>query len=236
MSKTTIFIVEDDPVISLGLKLLLTRNAYDVIGTSKDANDALEQIKLLKPNIIIIDVYLENNTSGIWLGSQLNKSSLDIPFIYLTAYNERKTIDLIFQTSPACYIKKPFDDESLLLNIQLSLSKATLQYQYFLQVKDSNTLINIQFTDIEYIISEANYVNIHCKNKKKILVRERLGDIHSRLPSSIFKRIHRRYLININSIESINTKYVIVNNEQFSISRTYHSQFLQDIGYSFRKK
>jgi len=63
----------------------------------------------------------------------------------------------------------------------------------------------IPHQDILFLKSESNYTNFYLKNGKKILCSKTLKTFQDLLPSSVFYRVHRSYLIPLNLVRSLNT-------------------------------
>jgi len=126
MQKHSIIIVEDDEITALNLKLSLQKHGYDIIAMCDNAMDAKEQIKALKPNIIIIDISLQESNDGIELAKTIRKK-YGIPFIYLTSYSDDDIIAKAIKTEPYGYIVKPFDPSSLHATIQMAIFKFDME-------------------------------------------------------------------------------------------------------------
>lgn len=126
MSKHSIIIVEDDEITALNLKLTLQKNSYNIIATCNNADDAKKQIDIYKPNIIIIDISLQESDDGINLAT-LIKEKYSIPFIYLTSYSDDEIIAQAIKTEPYGYIVKPFDPSSLHATIQMAIFKFDME-------------------------------------------------------------------------------------------------------------
>jgi DNA-binding response OmpR family regulator len=126
MKKINIVIVEDDEITALNLNLSLKKHGYNVIVTCDNAIKAKTKIQTYKPDIIIIDISLDESNDGIELGNFIRKK-FDIPFIYLTSYSDDDIISQAKITEPSGYIVKPFDPSSLHATIQMALFKHDIQ-------------------------------------------------------------------------------------------------------------
>lgn len=128
MTNHSIIIVEDDEITALNLKLSLQRHGYDIIAVCDNATDAKKEIEKYKPNIIIIDISLQESNDGIELAKTI-RSNFGIPFIYLTSYSDDDIISQAKLTEPYGYIVKPFDPSSLHATIQMAIFKFDLENQ-----------------------------------------------------------------------------------------------------------
>ena len=137
MQKHTIIIVEDDEITALNLKLSLQKHGYNIIAMCDNALDAKEQIKTFKPNIIIIDISLQESNDGIELAKAIRRK-YGIPFIYLTSYSDDDIISQAIKTEPYGYIVKPFDPSSLHATIQMAIFKFEMENKRNKEIQNSN--------------------------------------------------------------------------------------------------
>ena len=61
----TVFIIEDNLVLAMIINRLVTSLGYDVLGDAKSGEDAIEKIRILKPEIVLTDVGLDGVMNGI---------------------------------------------------------------------------------------------------------------------------------------------------------------------------
>lgn len=117
-----IIIVEDDEITALNLNISLQKQGYQIIAICDDAVSAKTKISKLSPDLVIIDISLQESNDGIDLAKSV-KEKHDIPFIYLTSYSDDEIIMQARETEPYGYIVKPFDPASLHATIQMALFK-----------------------------------------------------------------------------------------------------------------
>jgi DNA-binding response OmpR family regulator len=122
MNKSNIIIVEDDEITALNLKISLEKQGYKVVAMCDNIVDAKNKINTFLPEIIIIDISLQESDDGIELAKSI-KDRHNIPFIYLTSYSDDDIISKAKLTEPYGYIVKPFDPNSLHATIQMALFK-----------------------------------------------------------------------------------------------------------------
>ncbi|MEW5821508.1 MAG: response regulator [Cyanobacteriota bacterium] len=78
-----VFLVDDDIDLIEQNKMVLAENGYEVI-TSSTAEEALELLKTVKPDILILDVMMEHHTAGFVLAREIGKKHNNIPIIILS--------------------------------------------------------------------------------------------------------------------------------------------------------
>ncbi len=136
MQKHKIIIVEDDEITSLNLNLSLQKQGYSVVALCDNIEQAKNKISTHKPDVIIIDISLQESNDGIELAKFIRHEH-HIPFIFLTSYSDDDIISQAKLTEPYGYIVKPFDPNSLHATIQMALFKHQLEKE---RKEDINTL------------------------------------------------------------------------------------------------
>ncbi|BAY60016.1 response regulator receiver sensor signal transduction histidine kinase [Calothrix brevissima NIES-22] len=120
-SLPTILIVEDEWVIALDIKQHLHKLGYSVCGTANSAAKALELVATTKPDLVLMDIYLQGDKSGIEAADQI-RQQFHIPVIFLTAHADEATLTQAIATHPYGYIVKPFEEQDLIIAIQVALA------------------------------------------------------------------------------------------------------------------
>jgi len=136
MEKNSIIIVEDDEITALNLNMSLQKQGYNVIAVCDNAISAKNKINAYKPDLIIIDISLQESNDGIELARTIRKK-YSIPFIFLTSYSDDDIISQAKKTEPYGYIVKPFDPNSLHATIQMAIFKFDVENE---RKDDINTL------------------------------------------------------------------------------------------------
>lgn len=121
MSGIRVLIVEDEPLIAKNISMYLNNNDYEVAGIAYDAEEALHQLKRLQPDFAMLDINLESEMDGIDIAEHINRNNF-IPFVYLTSYSDKETIERAKKTNPAWFIVKPFNEKTLYATIEIALS------------------------------------------------------------------------------------------------------------------
>ena len=120
MSAIRVLIVEDDPIIAEDIRDMLTDVDYQVLNVCYDKEEALEQIDILKPDLILLDINLDGSYEGFEIAEHINKTR-KIPFLYLTSYSGKDIVNQAKQTLPMGYIVKPFNERELFSSIEIAL-------------------------------------------------------------------------------------------------------------------
>jgi len=83
MYKTKILIVEDESIIAMDLKLKLEQQGYDVVSIASSADEAVKGAKKHRPELILMDILLKGEKTGIEASEQIQKQ-MDVLIIYMT--------------------------------------------------------------------------------------------------------------------------------------------------------
>jgi putative two-component system response regulator len=121
-----ILVVEDERVISEDIKKRLQKLGYSVPSIVSSGEEAVQKAKVLRPDLVLMDIVLEGEMDGIEAAAQI-KSLCEIPIVYLTAYADQKTLERAKITEPYGYILKPFDDRDLHITIDIGLHKHRME-------------------------------------------------------------------------------------------------------------
>ena len=121
MSGIRVLIVEDEPLIAKNIGMYMNNNDYEVSAFAYDPEEAIFQLKRNPPDLAILDINLESDRDGIEVARYINQHN-NIPFVFLTSYSDKDTLERAKQTNPYGYIVKPFNDKTLLATIEIALS------------------------------------------------------------------------------------------------------------------
>ncbi|OGU17641.1 MAG: hypothetical protein A2X61_02190 [Ignavibacteria bacterium GWB2_35_12] len=126
MAKGKILIVEDQPVVSQNIKLMLKYNGYDVSGIAPTADEAMQMITEERPDLIVMDIALPGKLDGID-ATNIITEKWNIPIIYLTAHSDETTLQRAKNTHNYGFIIKDIDLKSQIpIFIEFALYKHKL--------------------------------------------------------------------------------------------------------------
>ena len=121
MSKLRVLIVEDEPVIAENISMYLDNNDFEVSGIAYDSDEANDQLQNNTPDAAILDVNLESGEDGIDIATRINQK-YQIPFLFLTSYSDKETLQRAKAVNPSGYIVKPFNEKTLLASLEIAIS------------------------------------------------------------------------------------------------------------------
>lgn len=228
MSKPSIVVVEDEPLIADDIIETLTRHEYEVVASFMNAKNALEFFEQSKADIAILDVNIDGSMDGIELSKHLT-----IPFVFLTSYYDQKTLDRAKKTNPSGYIVKPFNESDLIANVEIALSrsqaskpKAKEPEKLFL--RNGQEIVSVMSSDIVYVEAFDNYANVFTE-KDKFIISHTLKSVEEKLLPFGFIRIHRSYLINFAHVDSLSEGYVFLKGHKVQIGKSYRKDFIEGL-------
>lgn len=244
MQSVRILIAEDDWIIAKEISLTLQDLGFDVIGTFDTGEEFLQKLPTLKPDLVLLDIDLAGNMTGIDIAEKLKPQK--IPFIFLTAMADIQTIEKAKQTEPYAYLVKPVRAENLLSTIEISLynfhrqktnsqaititSTNVFSIEDSIFVKAKKRLEKIKIVDILWIEAEDIYAIIVTKTGKYILSQP-LKNIEERLPSLHFMRVHRSFIVQLDKIQAIEENDLIIEGKHIAIGKTFKDKLMNRLAF-----
>tara|TARA_Y100000591_G_scaffold329536_1_gene358320 strand:- start:506 stop:1183 length:678 start_codon:yes stop_codon:yes gene_type:complete len=184
-----ILVVDDDKGIRELVKEYLNQNNF-ITSTAKSAEVAVEKIKLIKFDLIILDIMMPGK-SGLDFIKE-NKKSLDTPIILLTAKGEASERIQGLEIGADDYLPKPFEPKELILRIRNILNKTNI-IKDRKEVKFGNIRINLN-----KMIIYKNNEQIKINNTEKKIFEKMLNS-----PGKVFSRENIGNLIKIDKERSV---------------------------------
>ena len=157
--KLRVAIVEDEPLIAENLAMYLNNTDFEVAGIAYNYEDALQLIISEHPDIALLDINMECEKDGIDLGEYIF-NNLHIPFIFLSSYSDRSTLDRAKKIQPSGYLVKPFNEKSLLTTLEIGLANYAMQANQVvptLQLKQLNKHLISPISDREFEVISLIY-------------------------------------------------------------------------------
>lgn len=219
--------VDDEP---LALKLLadnISKVAYLKLVAS--CTDAFEAVKALQENtvdLIFIDIQMPGLTGLQFVSTLQNK-----PFIiFITAYKQYalESYDLAvvdYLVKPVAldrFIKACNKAKELYELKLLKQQPIAINTKEFFFVNVDYSQVKIMFSDIIWVEGVRDYIKIYLRSDNKpLLIRSSLKAIEQELRSSKFLRIHKSYLVAVESITSIRKNSVFIKNMELPVGETF---------------
>ena len=187
--KAHILVVDDDEEIRELVKQFLNKNNY-LVTTAKSAEDALDKAKIIKFDLIVLDIMMPGK-SGLEFTNE-NKKKLDTPIILLTAKGEASERVEGLEIGADDYLAKPFEPKELILRINNILNKTKTD-----ELKRIIEFGRIKI-DLNKLFIYRNQQSLKINNTEKIILEKMINS-----PGKIFQREEIGSLINLDKERSI---------------------------------
>lgn len=229
-------------IIADDMQSMLEEIGYEIVDNVIVYEQAVEVLKTQQVDLVLIDIILASDKTGIDLGKHI-RDNYDIPFIFVTSNSDRATVENAKTVKPNGYLVKPFEQQDLYTSIEIALSNFIYGKQNVAKglssvdvnedvpmsnsilkdsifVKKQHLYYRIQFGDIQFIKADNVYLEVNTVDKK-FLVRSPLKDYLEKLPQKKFYRAHKSYIVNVDHIDAINSKDIMINNTLIPISKDF---------------
>ena len=230
MDYLTCIIVDDEPLARKGIEL----NVKDVdwLEIKGQFPNALQAGNFLAKHEVDL-MFLDIEMPGLRGLDFLKTLEKDVVVILTTAYTEFALE--AFELEVFDYLVKPIRFERFYKSVSrvreiIELKKegkselSDISDEYF-YIKADRKYVKLYYKDVLWIKGLKDYVMIYTTGKKYITAMN-VKTIYSKLPHTIFARVSKSYIINVNAIESIDIDVIIIDREEIPLGTSYKEDFL----------
>lgn len=207
----------------------------ELVRKCSNAIEALEALQEEDIQLIFLDVKMPT-LSGI---NMLKSIPAPPCVIFTTAYAQHAVEG--FELNAVDYLLKPFSFERFMQAVNKARRKIELEASAaggkrvgkdpdFIIVKADKKLHKLNFEEITYFNSIGDYLKIFMKNGKVIITNETLKRIEESLPSDLFLRIHKSYIVAVRSILYIEGNQLVIEGAALPIGLTYKEPLIDRFG------
>lgn len=207
-------IVEDDINYALEIEMILDTLGVEISGKSATWKDVFSKVKKLKPDFIILDIFLSEKENGLDFAERLKQ--LFIPFIICTGYPYDEYADKAFKSGAYGFFSKPLDKPAFAYKIRQLVSEINEDsHRKYISLKEKNIWIKIPLKEILWVEIDGNYLSIVLLTGKKYIKKQSLKRFNDELGLS-FIQVHRSYVVNTYHVKSvdINSNNVLLRNDK----------------------
>jgi len=161
--KKTILIVDDHPLVREGLKSILKpATEYEVVGQAGNARDAIQMVKRLKPDLVLLDLGLPDK-SGLELSREIRSISPPTRILIVSMHSKVDYIVKAFQAGATGYMTKESATERLLQGIA-----QVLNGEYFMDSSVSHSVVKklMQTPEKEMKITDVGYETLTSREQE----------------------------------------------------------------------
>jgi len=239
-----VVIVDDEPIAREGVRTQLLREPeVEIVAECGDGLEAVEAIRELLPDLVFLDVQMPG-MEGFEVVQTIGVEAMPA-VVFVTAYD--KYALQAFEVNAVDYLLKPFDSERFQKAFQrarLEIQRKTAetinqklvallesmrpQHRYLerLVVKSGGRIFFLPVSEIDWIESADNYVNLH-SGRESHLIRETLTSLETKLNPEEFLRIRHSAIVNVRKIKELHPLFkgeyeiVLHNGVKLTSSRRY---------------
>jgi DNA-binding LytR/AlgR family response regulator len=218
-------IVDDDPLICDLLKHFCGKiNDITDVAIAVSGFEAVNFINGTDFDLVLLDFDLPDIT-----GRDILKIINSATAVIMVTSHKDFASDSYSYDQIVDYLVKPVDFARFFKGFQKAQSFLARhrERESRLFIKEGNKLVKIKLEDVKYFKSEANYIAVVLKDQK-ILTLMTLKDLGPKLPD-FFQKVHRSYIVNLNSIDFIDNNAIEIGKDHIPISQRYEKDLLRKI-------
>lgn len=230
-------IIDDETTARVIVKKLCTNHPeLDVVASLESAIEGIKYLNQHEVDLIFLDMQMPN-FNGMDFVQTLK---FQTPIICITG-DPNFAVDAFEYDNILAYILKPIDPKKFNAaiqkaiskkesnkesNVQADVEKEELSGNKFLYVNVDRRLIKIEMSSIDIIEAKGDYILIKTSSKNHT-VHSTLRKIEEKLPGHLFLKVHRSFIINLQSIIDIEDNSVLINRDVIPISRSKKPELME---------
>jgi two-component system, LytTR family, response regulator len=247
--KARAFIADDEPPARAKIRRFLERrDDVEVVGEAGDGIGAIEQVLLLRPDVLFLDIQMPRGDGFEVLREvyPLHQPAV----VFATAYDQYAV--RAFEVQALDYLLKPFtldrfnaaldralrgraapSAEPRLARLLEEIATHAVRPNRIL-VRENDRLFFLQAGEIEWVEAEEKYVLLHTRTRHH-LIRESLTALEARLAPAGFVRIHRSHLLNLDALQEVLTQgrgdciAVLRSGTRLNVGRNFKDRLLESM-------
>ena len=215
MEDLRVLIADDDMGMRTVIRKIVSKvEGFVLVAEASDGKTALELAEQLKPDVVFLDVEMPE-MNGIETARAIQDQNPNIVIIFATAYEGY--MGDAFEVYAFDYLMKPFKVERVIQTLERVRERLRMRIdrpvtprkaapsvasgRMMLRHKDGVTFVDYQ--DILLVQRENRSTVIITKDEERFVTTDSLTEMEGRLPSDVFFRCHKSYIINLNHIKDI---------------------------------
>lgn len=224
-----ILVVEDEIIIANVLEKYINDFGYNCAGIAVDAEEAIFLIENRKIDLVLLDIKISGKKTGIDIAKIIN-DKYNIPFIFLTAHTDLKTMNPAKTTMPAGYLPKPVNKQTLRTSIEIVLYSHEYSNKKLISVQSGKSKYLIDVNSIHYVKSDHVYLILQLDNSK-LVIRSTFSDFLESVEPGVLIQVNRSLFVNVKKVSSYTKNEVTVYDETFKIGEKCKPSFFKTINF-----
>src|ERR1700744_261995 len=225
-------IIDDEPIArKLLLEYIEETDFLVLVGTAENPLKATGLINDLDVDPIFLDINMPKMN-----GLDFLRSANNLPMVIMTTAYGQYALDG-FEMAVVDYLVKPFALERFLKATQKALELKMLRekklvpekkYPGHFYVKCNGRIEKVLYDELVYVESMANYVTLYTLNDK-LVVYLTIKGILEKLPPEKFLQVHKSYIVNIDSVKTIEGNMLHVGGTKITIGQSFLDEVMNKL-------
>lgn len=225
-------IVDDDKLSRDAMKHLVSQVEFlNLVGICSNVAEALILLKNHKIDLLLLDIEMPH-ISGI----DFIKSLKNPPLTILATSRKDYAIEA-FECNVVDYLVKPISFDRFLKAVtkgkemfENTNQSADFTNKEHVFIKSNGTIVKININEILWIEALGDYITINTSEKKHT-IHSTMKLIENKLPSDRFIRVHRSFIVSINSITSIDDNVIVIEKQLIPIGAVHKESLMKRLKF-----
>lgn len=224
MEKLKCFVVDDEELARALLESYIAKLDFlEWAGSAEGPVEAMNLMRETQVDLLFLDIQMPE-IKGTDFAKMLPSST---QIIFTTAYSEYALEG--FELNALDYLLKPITFERFLQAVnKVRPTTENKTNEGTITVKSGYDLHKLKYTDIMYVESDSEYVNYHT-TEKKIMSNQSLKALEKILPSSLFIRVHRSYIVNRAMVTGLKGRDLLLGDVEIPVSDSYYERVKREL-------
>jgi DNA-binding NarL/FixJ family response regulator len=172
MRNATILIVEDDAILVMNLRGMISQMGYTVAGSCATGEAAIAFLSKNSVDLVIMDIELAGTMNGI-AAAETIRTTWDVPIVFLTGFSQDPYLQQAKIAAPYGYLIKPVPERELAATLEMALNRHKLDRELVVKNEQLNLLQHELSEKVAQLESTLSYVKrlegiipvcVYCKN------------------------------------------------------------------------
>tara|TARA_R110000765_G_scaffold51854_1_gene104577 strand:+ start:1061 stop:1735 length:675 start_codon:yes stop_codon:yes gene_type:complete len=223
MNRINCIVVDDEELARALLITYIQKLDYlNLVGEAENPLEALQLMKEHEVDVLFLDIQMPE-IKGTDFAKMVDSNT---KIIFTTAYSQYALEG--YELNAVDYLLKPITFERFVTAVNKVKPSKIIEKTDTITIKSGYDLHKVKYEDILYIVSDSEYVTFHLGDKK-IISNQRLKALEQELPSSMFMRVHRSYIINKNNVTGLKGRDLLLSDVIIPVSDSYYDQVKEEL-------
>ena len=214
-----LLIVENEGIVAEDLADIIVELGHELVGIAASQEEAIAFIH--NADAVLLDIRIDGNSSGIDFAKKLN-TTYHIPFIFISAHSDKRTVEEASILAPFAYLVKPIRKEHLFTSLELLKAHLNVKHDQApkFKFKENGLWKEILVENISHLKADGNYtIIVHLD--QEILITKNLKSLLLEDTFKQFERVHKSFTVNPSHIVGKSAKEIRLANHVIPIGRAF---------------